>query len=212
MQHKRSFLAVPRLGAKVCLVISNEEPAVKMLRGFLCQKEGGKKKIFIKHPLPLLQCCSVLSNPEAELPPRIIATSGCGTCERFYFTLWWKSERLQAALARGSAVWLTALLVFHPTFLQLFWFIFSVCQHRLHVSFVSFQDGVWPPWVGGVFPARRWAEETARAGCGEREMRRVTFLRSGRNTGSFWRTTACTGTSTRRRVAFYSCRLNFPAS
>lgn len=46
MQHKRSFLAAPRLGAKVCLVISNEEPAVKMLQGFLCQKEEKRKGSF----------------------------------------------------------------------------------------------------------------------------------------------------------------------
>lgn len=176
--------------------------------------EGRKKKRQFLLNTSYLYCSAAAFCQIRRLNSRqeLLLHQDVALCECFYFTLRWKSERLQAALARGSAVWLTALLVFDPTFLQLFWFIFCVCQHRLHVSFVSFQDGVWPPWVGGVFPARRWAEETARAGCGEREMRRVTFLRSGRSTGLFWRTTACTGTSTRRRVAFYTCPRHFPAS
>lgn len=76
---------------------------------------------------------------------------------------------------------------------------------------VLFQDAVWPPWAGGVFPARHWAEEIAKAGCGERETPRVTFLRNGRSTGSFSRTTVCTGTSTRRQVShlFPPFNLNF---
>lgn len=82
-----------------------------------------------------------------------------------------------------------------------FWSVFPARPRRLHVSSVLFQDAVWPPWVGGVFPARLWAEETARAGCGERGTRRVTFHRNGRSTGLFWRTIACTGTSMRRQVS-----------
>lgn len=101
-------------------------------------------------------------------------------------------------------------LAFNPTFFQ----FSDLCSLLgLHVFSVLFQDAVWPPWVGGVFPARLWAEETARAGCGEREMQRVTFLRNGRSTGLSWRTTACTGTSMKRQVSFFlDSSSHFPAS
>lgn len=50
---------------------------------------------------------------------------------------------------------------------------------------MSLQAERWPRLVGGAFPARLWVEETVKAGCGEREMPRVTSLRSGRSTGLF---------------------------
>lgn len=58
-------------------------------------------------------------------------------------------------------------------------------SHIIHVASALLQDERWPPSVGGVFPVRRWAEETARAGCGERGTLRVTFLRNGRSIGLF---------------------------
>lgn len=57
------------------------------------------------------------------------------------------------------------------------------CLPQLAFCAMSVQAERWLRSVGGAFPARLWAEETAKAGCGESEMPKATFLRSGRSTG-----------------------------
>lgn len=192
IQYYASF-SVASTESQVSPVIFNEKPAEKNVTGLLCQKE---KAVFIKHPLPYCSAAAFLSSPETEALPRIIATLGCDILWKILFTLKWE---LTSSIS--ATLWMTHFPSLSLCFLLVLR-SFSVREFRcLHISSMLFQDEVWPRWVGGVFPARRWAEETARVGCGEREMQRVTFLKNGRSTGLFWKTTACTGTSMKRYVS-----------
>lgn len=58
------------------------------------------------------------------------------------------------------------------------------------------------PSVRGGYPAGTWVRGTVRAGCGKRRMRKPISHRSGRNTGSSWKTRVCTGTWMRRWTDF----------
>lgn len=54
------------------------------------------------------------------------------------------------------------------------------------------------PSVRGGYPAGTWVRGTVRAGCGKRRTLKPISHRSGRNTGSSWKTRVCTGTWMRR--------------
>lgn len=56
------------------------------------------------------------------------------------------------------------------------------------------------PSVRGGFPAGTWVRATVRAGCGRRRTPKPTFHRSGRSTGSSWKTRVCTGIWMRRWI------------
>lgn len=58
----------------------------------------------------------------------------------------------------------------------------------------------------GGFPAGTWVRGTVRAGCGKRRTLKPIFRRSGRSTGSSWRTLACTGTWMRRWIWWFHRR------
>lgn len=163
-----------------------------MVQGFYARR----KRQFLLNTSYLTAVQQHLSSPETEALPRIIATLGCDILWKILFTLKWE---LTSSIS--ATLWMTHFPSLSLCFLLVLR-SFSVREFRcLHIFSMLFQDEVWPRWVGGVFPARRWAEETARVGCGEREMQRVTFLKNGRSTGLFWKTTACTGTSMKRYVS-----------
>lgn len=50
------------------------------------------------------------------------------------------------------------------------------------------------------FPAGTWVRGTVRAGCGKRKTLKPIFRRSGRSTGSSWKTRVCTGTWMKRWI------------
>lgn len=56
------------------------------------------------------------------------------------------------------------------------------------------------PSVRGGFPAGTWVRATVRAGCGRRRTPKPIFHRSGRSTGSSWKTRVCTGIWMRRWI------------
>ena len=70
----------------------------------------------------------------------------------------------------------------------------SVCSVPLQLKAPCLQS------ASDVFPAGTWVRATARAGCGKRRMLKHIFHRSGRSTGSSWKTPACTGTWMRRCI------------
>lgn len=137
------------------------------------------------------------SDAGTELLAEIVASLACGSLWKLLFKLPW-TTLIQAALAECS------VKTFSPHqrsgFPLFFVYSLDLWMSHLSASFLCFQGEVWHPWAGGGFPARLWAEGTVRAGCGERGMQKVTFLRNGRNTGLCWKTTACTGISMRRWV------------
>lgn len=57
--------------------------------------------------------------------------------------------------------------------------------------------------VSGGFPAGTWVRGTVRAGCGKRRTLKPIFRKSGRSTGSSWKTRACTGTWMRRWIWWF---------
>lgn len=145
-----------------------------------CQKE---KAVLIKSLLPHCSAAEMCQAQTLNSCQELLVHYNVVFCKSFY---WQYYKRLRVC-TYGAVL----PLWFHTV--SQFSDLCSLC-----LLCVLFQDEAWLPWVGGVFPARRWAGVTARAGCGEREMQRVTFLRNGRSTGLFLRTIACTGTSTRR--------------
>lgn len=58
------------------------------------------------------------------------------------------------------------------------------------------------PSVRGGYPAGTWVRGTAKAGCGKRRMLKPISHRSGRNTGSSWKTRVYIGTWMRRWTQF----------
>lgn len=73
-------------------------------------------------------------------------------------------------------------------------FLNLLCHLQLEAPYV--------PSVRGGYPAGTWVRATVRAGCGKRRMLKPISHRSGRNTGSSWKTHVYTGTWMRRWIHF----------
>lgn len=87
----------------------------------------------------------------------------------------------------------------------------QVCREECFLTHSSVLLPCWrlqlevpcPQSARGGFPAGTWVRGTVRAGCGKRRMLKPIFLRSGRSTGSSWKTRVCTGTWMRRWVWWF---------